>query len=189
MPVESFEKGEQQVCPVCGAPYYAECEHMKHPEKFADVHGKPAKIQLGSEGPETEEALAVHKELKEKIIPGETTAEELRSDDIETALEKLTEDERSFVENSVNQAIEENRNNPSVQKFLQFEAEQPILPKEVSRVKKARQSLIDSALKTLEQRKKLGLKGEDLEESLKKSVLSNITTRVEKGLPGLKISR
>lgn len=184
MTIESYEKGEEQKCPICGAPYYAECVHMKHPEKFTDIKGKPAKIQLGTEGPETEEALAVHKELVGKIIPGEITAEELRSDEIESALEKLTEDEKNLVEEIIDEVIKENEKDPAVAAFLKFEAEQASRSKEIKRIKPVRESLIDTTLLTLEQRKKIFAKPEDLRASLKKLILSRIKSRYENRMFG-----
>lgn len=189
MQIESFEKGEQQKCPICGAPYYAGCEHMRHPEKYIGIKGEPAKIQLGTEGPETEEALEVHRELKGKIIPGEITAEELKSDDIESALEKLTEDKKEYISQIVNAAIEENKNDPAVQEFLEFEKKQSNLPKEVGRAAPVRESLIDTMLILLEQRQKIIPDPKELEESLKKAVISKIRARSEQGMFKLRFRR
>lgn len=185
---ESYEKGEEQKCPICGAPYYAECVHMKHPEKFADIKGKPAKIQLGTEGPETEEALAAHKELVGKIIPGEITAEELGSD-IETALEKLTEDDRSFVASAINEAIAENLRIQAVQDFLKFEEKQPELPSEIKRVKPVRESLIDSISATFEKLKHLHKDPESLKKAIKKAAINRIQSRAEQGMFKMRFSR
>jgi hypothetical protein len=179
MPVESYEKGEEQRCPICGAPYYAECEHMKHPEKFAEIKGKPGKIEIGTDL--TDEALAVHKELKEKIGIPESTPEEIEKA-VEEAFEKITEDERSLIADAIQEVINDNENDPAVQEFLEFEKRQPGLPKEVGRYKPVRESLIDSLSATFERLKSLYQKPEDLKEAIKKAALNRIRSRAEKGM-------
>jgi len=199
MPVESYEKGEEKRCPICGAPYYAECEHMKHPEKFVEIMDKAVEVPIGSkkakvlEGTPEELDKAIDEAFnrimtKEVEVPLgseeskvlEGTREELDKE-VERAFERITENDRSLVERIIKEAVEENIKLDAIQQFLEFEKKQGQLSPQIKKVKPFREVLIESILRVLPNIKSGFKNQEDFERQLKKAVVNKIVAKAEIG--------